>query len=63
MGTYVNPGKNNFQMSVNSEIFVDKTEMIAFLNREKKIALFEKPSPVKVDCPVNWKAIKQKPKK
>ena len=32
MGTYVNPGKNNFQMSVNSEIFVDKTEMIAFLN-------------------------------
>ena len=32
MGTYVNPGRNNFQMSVNSEIFVDKTEMIAFLN-------------------------------
>ena len=32
MGTYLNPGRNNFQMSVNSEIFVDKTEIIAFLN-------------------------------
>jgi len=32
MGTYINPGKNNYEMSVNSEIFVDKTEMIRYLN-------------------------------
>lgn len=32
MGTYLNPGKINFQMAVNSEIFVDKTEMICYLN-------------------------------
>ena len=32
MGTYLNPGKQSFQMAVNSEIFVDKTEMIRFLN-------------------------------
>ena len=32
MGTYLNPGKMNYQMSVNSDIFVDKSEMIGFLN-------------------------------
>ena len=32
MGTYINPGKENFEMAVNSEIFVDKTEMIRYLN-------------------------------
>ena len=32
MGTYLNPGKQSFQMAVNSEIFVDKTEMIQYLN-------------------------------
>lgn len=32
MGTYLNPGKAAFEEAVNSEIFVDKTEMIAFLN-------------------------------
>lgn len=32
MGTYLNPGKENYQMAINSEIFVDKTEMIGFLN-------------------------------
>ena len=32
MGTYLNPGKTAFEEAVNSEIFVDKTEMIAFLN-------------------------------
>jgi hypothetical protein len=29
MGTYINPGKNNYEMSVNSEIFVDKTEKLS----------------------------------
>jgi len=32
MGTYLNPGKQSFQMAVNSEIYVDKTQMISYLN-------------------------------
>ena len=32
MGTYLNPGKARFQMAINSEIFVDKSEMISYLN-------------------------------
>ena len=32
MGTYLNPGKQSYQMAVNSEIFVDKSEMIRYLN-------------------------------
>ena len=32
MGTYLNPGKRSYEMAVNSEIFVDKTEMIQYLN-------------------------------
>ena len=32
MGTYLNPGKTAYQMAVNSEIFVDKTKMIQYLN-------------------------------
>ncbi len=32
MGMYLNPGKKNYQMAVNSEIFVDKSEMIYYLN-------------------------------
>ena len=32
MGTYLNPGKAAYQMAVNSGIFVDKTEMIQYLN-------------------------------
>lgn len=32
MGIYLNPGKQGYQMAVNSEIFVDKTEMIRYLN-------------------------------
>ncbi len=32
MGTYFNPGKQSYEMAVNSEIFVDKTEMIQYLN-------------------------------
>ena len=32
MGTYLNPGMKSFQMSVNSEIFVDKSAMISYLN-------------------------------
>ena len=32
MGIYFNPGKTAFEEAVNSEIFVDKTEMIRYLN-------------------------------
>ncbi len=32
MGIYLNPGKQSYQMAVNSEVFVDKTEMILYLN-------------------------------
>ena len=32
MGTYLNPGKVAFEEAVNSEIFVDKTDMILYLN-------------------------------
>ena len=32
MGIYLNPGKRAFEEALNSEIFVDKTEMIGYLN-------------------------------
>ena len=32
MGTYLNPGKTNYQIACNSEIFIDKSEMISYLN-------------------------------
>ena len=32
MGIYLNPGKNAFEEGLNSEIFVDKTEMICYIN-------------------------------
>lgn len=32
MGTYLNPGKDSFEEAVNSDIFVDKTDMIKYLN-------------------------------
>ena len=32
MGTYLNPGKESYQMAINSRIFIDKTEMIRVLN-------------------------------
>ena len=33
MGIYLNPGGNRFKQALNSEIYVDKTEMILYLNR------------------------------
>lgn len=32
MGQYLNPGKESYEEAVNSQIYVDKSEMIAFLN-------------------------------
>lgn len=34
MGIYLNPGKEAFEEAVNSEIFVDKSEMISYLNTQ-----------------------------
>ena len=36
MGTYLNPGSERFVGTTNSEIYVDKTEMISFLNKVLK---------------------------
>ena len=33
MGIYLNPGPRRFSQALNSEIYVDKTEMISYLNR------------------------------
>ncbi len=32
MGIYLNPGKTGFEQALNSEIYIDKTEMIGYLN-------------------------------
>ena len=32
MGIYLNPGNQSFRNDINSPIFVDKTEMISYLN-------------------------------
>lgn len=32
MGTYLNPGKDLYEEAVNSEIFIDKSEMLLYLN-------------------------------
>ena len=32
MGTYLNPGTRNYRVAIESNVFVDKTEMIRFLN-------------------------------
>ena len=32
MGLYLNPGRRQFEIALASEIYVDKTEMIAYLN-------------------------------
>ena len=33
MGMFVNPGNQAFQVAVNSEIYVDKTEMLEYTNK------------------------------
>ena len=33
MGMYLNPGTGLFRMALNSEIYIDKSDMIAVLNR------------------------------
>jgi hypothetical protein len=47
MGLYLNPGNEAFRISVSSEIYVDKTEMIAFTNskigQEKRFLCVSRP--------------------
>lgn len=33
MGIYLNPGNKNFWKAIRSEIYVDKTELIAYTNK------------------------------
>ena len=40
MGTYLNPGKTAYEEAVNSEIFIDKTEMLSYLNSVVKTLTF-----------------------
>lgn len=35
MGIYLNPGNENFQETINGEIYVDKTMMIDILNKKE----------------------------
>jgi len=34
MGIYLNPDHTDFQRSLNSEIYIDKTELIAYTNKK-----------------------------
>ena len=34
MGVYLNPGNVDFQKSLNSEIYIDKTELIVYTNKK-----------------------------
>lgn len=34
MGIYLNPGNDKFQETINSEIYVDKTELIGYTNKK-----------------------------
>lgn len=47
MGIYLNPGNEAFQISISSEIYVDKTEMISFVNKrlgqEKRFLCVSRP--------------------
>lgn len=47
MGIYLNPGNEAFRISVSSEIYIDKTEMISFVNKrlgkEKRFLCVSRP--------------------
>lgn len=47
MGIYLNPGNNDFRRAVNSKIYVDKTEMLAYtnsiLNTEQQFICISRP--------------------
>ncbi len=47
MGRYLNPGNESFQISVSSQIYVDKTNMISFINnrlgKEKRFICVSRP--------------------
>lgn len=47
MGIYLNPGNEAFRISVSSEIYVDKTELISFVNKrlgqEKRFLCVSRP--------------------
>lgn len=44
MGTYLNPGKRCFEERLNAGIYMDKTEMIGYLNSLVRTGLADMPS-------------------
>lgn len=36
MGIYLNPGNENFKSALRSEIYVDKSELLKYTNKESK---------------------------
>ena len=42
MGVYLNPGNDKFYKAINSEIYVDKTELIQYTNRVFNTKTFRK---------------------
>ena len=48
MGIYLNPGYESFEEALNSEIYVDKTEMVLYTNavlktKQKYLCVFSPP--------------------
>ena len=39
MGVYLNPGNDSFKQTVNSKIYVDKTELIKYTNESVNTCL------------------------
>ena len=49
MGTYLNPGKTAYEEAINSEIFVDKSERIMYLNTDLRIWILKKKRSIKIE--------------
>ena len=49
MGTYLNLGKTAYEEAINSEIFIDKSEMIMFLNTDLRIWILKKKRSIKIE--------------
>ena len=48
-GTYLNPGKTAYEEAINSEIFVDKSERIMYLNTDLRIWILKKKRSIKIE--------------
>ena len=57
MGVYLNPGNVDFQKSLNSEIYIDKTELIAYTNKKLNTEQGTSVSAVHEDSESLWRRI------